>query len=645
MSTPNILMMLSDEECHWSFVDRMVPDKHKQQFWDQLPARRWLRDHGVSFDRHYTTTAPCSPSRAVLFTGHHAPDLGIIDNMDFGFQHSLGAYATEKADDAGPPTLAHLLGNMGYYVAYQGKVHLAKDSVLAVSDDTNPMETRYGFKDWKGTLPVGSPQDLEGPLCGHLLDPAIAKHAVQWLEEKAPSDIPWFLSVNFINPHDIMLVDIDGKGIVQRPSNTPLSPIPKVQPYFQWWDPITPPNYDPDGSKTVGPALSIMEEWASVVGVTFGNIPFDAPCRHYTSRDASFQTTMTLAYINYYLNCIIDLDRHLWSVIQAALEKQDRPLLIIFSADHGELAMSHSGLNRFGGPDGMTPILMPQRQKGPFLFEENCRIPMLVASPNLELVPQPGTSVQALTAHLDLVPTLMDWVGYARERYETDYGDYLSKLPYPLKAQLPGTSFKNLVNQPSLGATPQWQDDQGNGRDALLFTMDNINCIDADYAREVSLLKTGESVNTMGIDWSRPAMMRGFFDGTLKFCRYFSPLAYSFQAEQNGDYANLTQPYGTEDSIYNQELQLFVYSTEEDWHENRNLADDPSVDIASLNSRLLELMNRELNRPKETPLPVLRQRYPHTQAYSLVTSLLGSMSEQNAELSPELAGIKAIIKC
>ncbi len=65
--------------------------------------------------------------------------------------------------------------------------------------------------------------------------------------------------------------------------------------------------------------------------------------------------------------------------------------LVIFTADHGELALSHMGYSRFYQaattknyePLSVTtqqrPVAIPLRQKGPFVYQENNQLPLVVA--------------------------------------------------------------------------------------------------------------------------------------------------------------------------------------------------------------------------------------------------------------------------
>src|SRR5512144_3021575 len=79
-------------------------------------------------------------------------------------------------------------------------------------------------------------------------------------------------------------------------------------------------------------------------------------------------------------NLLLELD---------ALGLTDRTM-IVFTSDHGEL----------GGAHGL-------HGKGPFAYEENIHIPLMISHPDV----QGGQSCKALTSHIDVVPTLLSLAG------------------------------------------------------------------------------------------------------------------------------------------------------------------------------------------------------------------------------------------
>jgi arylsulfatase len=196
---PNILLITSDEERY------TLP--HPDGF--GLPARERLQERGVTFDRYYVASAQCSSSRSVIYTGQHMPLTEIYDNDNMPYIRPL---------DPALGTLGSMLRTAGYYCAYQGKWHLSR----AYKDPTDPRPTTdalepYGFSefnDWG---------DLDGGAwAGLKIDPVIAGQAVKWLRNRAPvvaQEQPWFLAVNFVNPHDVMSYDYGGRRLVAPPPN------------------------------------------------------------------------------------------------------------------------------------------------------------------------------------------------------------------------------------------------------------------------------------------------------------------------------------------------------------------------------------------------------------------------------------------
>src|SRR5690606_15575898 len=77
-SRPDIVILMTDEE-------RAAPPYESAELaeWrrEALPGRRWFDEHGVSFQRHYTGSLACVPSRPTLFTGQY-PDLHGVTQTD-----------------------------------------------------------------------------------------------------------------------------------------------------------------------------------------------------------------------------------------------------------------------------------------------------------------------------------------------------------------------------------------------------------------------------------------------------------------------------------------------------------------------------------------------------------------------------------
>jgi arylsulfatase len=63
---PNILMIVSDEERRNGWLDGKA----------EMPAHDRLAADGLTFNRYYTHSSPCSPSRASLYTGSYLAQHG-----------------------------------------------------------------------------------------------------------------------------------------------------------------------------------------------------------------------------------------------------------------------------------------------------------------------------------------------------------------------------------------------------------------------------------------------------------------------------------------------------------------------------------------------------------------------------------------
>ncbi len=83
----------------------------------------WFDDHGVSFDRHYTGSLACVPSRPTLFTGQY-PDVHGVTQTD-----GLGKMADDSRmrwlRPGEVPTLGNWFRAAGYDTVYDGKWHIS----------------------------------------------------------------------------------------------------------------------------------------------------------------------------------------------------------------------------------------------------------------------------------------------------------------------------------------------------------------------------------------------------------------------------------------------------------------------------------------------------------------------------------------
>lgn len=523
---PNILLILSDEEQNWTWLEKVAqqsdgteangfgaawpvnPATGKRELWygyQQLfPTRYSLMQKGLSFRHYYTPTAPCSPARSVIFTGLHTAQTRVFDNVDLStftpsgkyyYQDSMLPY--DSSTGQGIRTIGQMLAEAGYYCAYKGKWHLTRGEQAASmglvppghaesttnyhSEEVPYFELeKYGFHDWQG-FDFGGSRLAEG----YYDDGYTASDAIGWLETKGKSlneqGQPWFLAVSFVNPHDIAVY--------------PTYP-EKVMP--QYVTGAAPNLEDPDNSNK--PAVHAL--WRKVWDLALAPVQENDPARDWLN--------LRNSYLEYHR--LVDIWMgHLVDALQTQLANSAKladNTIITFSADHGELGGAHK-----------------LRTKGPEMYYESKSAPLIIAGPpGLELSRDwqrsnggdPITTT-SLASHLDLAPTFLTWAGVLDAGQKT----------YGLKGHI---------------LTPILKDPSTTIRQEVLFTSDAAQV----WAPSKFTFADDDKIFSRGIFWRDPQTGKLY-----KYGRYFRP---GMQAQG---------PY---------EYELYDWSTEEGQSETVNQA-------------------------------------------------------------------------
>jgi arylsulfatase len=499
----NILLITTDEERF------RIP--HPPGF--SLPARERVAESGTTFERFYAASTQCSSARSVMYTGQHVPITQIYDNDTMPYVRPL---------DPGLGTLGSMLQKQGYFCAYQGKWHLSN----AYVDPSRPVSTvdalaPYGFSEFNDWGDIDG-----GAWAGLRLDPVVAGQAVKWLRQRAPAvsaDQSWFMAVNFVNPHDIMSFDYGSGSSLELPLG--LAHAVKVKPpanvplYRREWDIALPSNAFDDLSG----AAPAVREYADMLNAVFGPV----------TADEQWQSGL-----NFYLNCLRDVDRSIEVVLDAleASGQADRTIVIL-TADHGEMAGSH-GL----------------RQKANLVYDENFHVPLVIDHPDFG----GGTTTSAMASAVDLAPTMLDFAG--------------------LDAAAIGTSFPALHGH-SLAAAIGGD----SVRDGVLTAVESVISLDAGFWRAFTDPESPKRLMSGDLrpDFHKRGFLRGYTDRRFSFGRYFSPLEPNRPTDVN--------------SLLDRN-DVVLYDRREDPDELHNLALDAARQdlVAEYNTKLEHLISQEI---------------------------------------------------
>ena len=375
---PNIVLIMTDQERYPQYWPPGWADAN-------LPNRKRLADHGLTFTRAFCNAAMCSPSRATLFTGLYLTQHGV--------EHTLTTGGTLSPEE---PTLqtttqnmAKLLTSAGYNVQYRGKWHMTKD-VTCLTDATSAEDLeKLGFHGWR---PPDAGQDTNpahfGGGCADY-DSHWAAQAAEFLRSKeAMSDQPFALIVSFVNPHDALAYTQSWREQVGSKENgycynylpDELRPIDKA--FDQGI--CLPPTLSEDLVRNFKPtaqaeSLVLLAGLGVLVDQTG---PLDGI-------DPVNGIDQKLNYVNFYAFLQKVVDKQIGVVVDALEENPAlyKKTVVIRVSDHGEMGLSHGGL----------------RQKLFNAYEETLHIPIVISNP--DWFPQ-AVQTDAMASLIDIMPTL-----------------------------------------------------------------------------------------------------------------------------------------------------------------------------------------------------------------------------------------------
>jgi choline-sulfatase len=404
---PNILFFIVDEQ-----RSPVVYESAQLAAWrgEFLNTQNALAATGVSFLHHSISSVACVPSRTSLFTGQY-PSLHGNTQTDGG---AKGPVESDMfwLDPNCVPTMGNWFEQAGYRTFYKGKWHLSHEdfaypgtvkqipsydkngfpdpAVTQIYLDADRLDL-YGFHEWIGPDPHGANPRNSGSSAASGLpgrDVIFAQQAVQKIQEldKDRSDKrPWLMVTSFTDPHDIAIYGII-PWFINFINNTGITSDCDFSDSFSFENDLHVPAelFNPklfrqtltDNLRTKPSAQASAQKAYRKYMQGIFNIP---------------------KYQHYYYTLQERVDQTMGSVYRAL--KQSRffdDTIVIFTSDHGDLLSSHHSMH----------------QKWYTAYDEVVHVPLVISNP--KMFPRPK-AVDALTNHVDVLPTLLGLAGINQE--------------------------------------------------------------------------------------------------------------------------------------------------------------------------------------------------------------------------------------
>lgn len=407
-SRPNFMIVITDQQSG---------NPYWPEGWEEanLPAMRWLREHGMSFPRAYTNSCTCSPARVTMLTGLYPSQHGVTEVLEFDNVLKFSE-AVEEAQAAGQnvaqqvaldvkerrqrgmqpnvQNLAKVLKTAGYNVVYKGKWHLTKpaqyvslpekgiDQKYWTEVDGQNLSEWFGFDGWGfpdagdnlaiANMGGGTTNNDQRFVDGHGQAAKYGAVPYELLEKDSileflrsyDSDQPFCLIVSLVNPHDVLAYPASYQAAGYSDDDFQDLPIDR------------PPTWNEDLS-TKPRAQAQFRVLANAGNFRIG--PDDE--------------AKQLGYCRFYAYLCRLVDRQIAEVLEG-LKRSPHfdDTFIVRISDHGDMAMSH-GL---------------QRQKMFNMYEETLNVPFVVSHPTYFGGRKESRSLVSL---VDLLPTLANLAG------------------------------------------------------------------------------------------------------------------------------------------------------------------------------------------------------------------------------------------
>ena len=400
-SRPNVLLLLTDQER----ADLVAPDGLPVE----TPNIDRLREEGMWFSSAYTPTSICTSARASLLTGLYPHAHGLLNNS-----HEADAIRADLPAEL--PTLGELLAESGYTNTYLGKWHVSHNHTPGDfgfryfgGSDYHHDNFDVAFEHYRESRGIRIAEtDVEDRIYTGTGEDGTLVAGTDPVPVEASR--PYFLAERTINAVE-RWVDGDSQPCFHRTDFLgPHHPYVVPEPYASMYDP------------------GEIEPWGNYAETFDGKPRVHEQYLRYRGVDGFDWETWAEAVAKYFgFMTLIDdqIGRVLDAVDELGLAEETA---VVHTSDHGDLTGSHRLFN-----------------KGPMMYEETYRIPLVVRWPG---VVEPGSRSDEFVRLQDLMPTFLEWADaevpgglHARSIHPLLRGETPTDWPDSVYAQYHGDEF------------------------------------------------------------------------------------------------------------------------------------------------------------------------------------------------------------
>lgn len=381
---PNVLFICADQ---WR-ADCISALGHPHVKTPNLDA---LTEDGVLFENHYGQCTPCGPSRTSLLTGmylmnHRSGRNGTpldarhtnlaLEARKLGYEPALFGYTDTSIDPRGkhPNDPALTAYDIGVMPGFTTPLHLPEDMDLWVADlidkgydfpggRDDVFRPKRGFEkpDDRGFRFIPTEFPAEHSETAYLTD-----HFLRWLSLR--KDRPWFAHFVFFRPHPPL--------IAPEPYNAMVDPADIAMPGR---------TATPEQEAAQHPLLDYKINGLRRPGAYDEHSPLDL-----IAADDLEIKQMKAAYYG----LVAEVDTQLGRIIEfLKATGQYENTLIIVTSDHGEMLGEHFMWGK------------------EVYFDQSFHVPLVIRDPRQEADGTRGRRVVQFTETIDVMPTIIDWIG------------------------------------------------------------------------------------------------------------------------------------------------------------------------------------------------------------------------------------------